>query len=661
MQDFAGREAITLSGDNPQTGACPLSPETFIVAMTKRWSDLGNTASEPLKQNWGSMAAGFSDAIINRDPKWRVFQLETGTGKTQGLCVYAALTITKNLVSPTPIGMLVVTPTIRQATKIVDTIRSLLPIADAARVQTNHSQNNVSNFAMEAADMLVVTHAAYTLGLEGLQVRDYGRWNNFANWAHGPRRLTIIDEELSGLVQENQLTAQDINIVLACMNPDLLLQFPTQVRALWVIRDAFHHLGIGAARSRANNAGTIRDEGMWTADGKGRPAFPYPCEMAGLREAISGLPYDRILHGKKSLADRARAANRIDKTLQHCEAMMKRWCYYHQKGLDATLNSSQLLIPPDFPGPVVLDATASQHLLWVLLQDRAELVPVPSVRNYSNVNLHVALANRGLGKGKMQASGKMRTQRLLAELIAGLSPDRRVLLILHKDNKPFALNCEPGFAAFSVANWRGVNGKNDWHDYDTAVIFGMPYRDEVGFTNMFSALQGPQNDEWLEDRSWGPYPNVHQEMQMGHLVASILQAANRVRCRRMIDVDGNCPPTEIFIILKAGDEGRAILHHIQKEMPGVVVKPWAFELDGPQQRIRKGSFHDAVFAFMQNQPSGETKMLDIKKELGIPKYAYENLMRSLRDETHPLCKALAETGVYFVSAGRGSMSFLLKR
>ena len=142
------------------------------------------------------------------------------------------------------------------------------------------------------------------------------------------------------------------------------------------------------------------------------------------------------------------------------------------------------------------------------------------------------------------------------------------------------------------------------------------------------------------ERSWGSYADVHEEMQSGHLAASIIQAINRVCCRRVIDAEGNCPPAHIFVVLRAGEEGDVILGHIREEMPGVVVKPWLFELDGPQERIRRGSSHAAVLAFMHNQTPGKIRMSDIKKELCIAPYTYRNLLKVLRDQNHQLCKAL---------------------
>lgn len=76
-----------------------------------------------------------------------------------------------------------------------------------------------------------------------------------------------------------------------------------------------HHLDVRAARAQAKSENGICDEVIWTADGIGLPAFPCSGDMAALRKAMLRRPYDQILHGKESLADRTRAAKRVDKTL----------------------------------------------------------------------------------------------------------------------------------------------------------------------------------------------------------------------------------------------------------------------------------------------------------------------------------------------------------
>ncbi|HEY7158490.1 MAG TPA: hypothetical protein VH575_31385 [Gemmataceae bacterium] len=639
-----------------------VSPEEFAAAMTRRWHSLGNISSSKLQQLWASMASTFARAIADNHAggnKCRVLEPPTGTGKTQGLCVYAALSVGKNRASSAPLGILVVTRTIAQADDIVATIKELVSDpADADRVRASHSEAKQTLLAMRAADVLVITHEAYTRALEGLYKEQFGRWEDYTTWAHGTRRLTIIDEALSGAVEENQVKADDIRFALGFIGPPLRGQFPKQVEALKRACDVLDQIAAFNADSKEEAAARIISKG-----GRNSRIFPGPCSMGPLRKAMKGIRYDLIASSKDSPADRRRIADKVDRTLKDCEAIMARWAYYYRKGKDHTFNSSQLLIPPDLPGPVILDATASQNFLWKLLGSRAEVAPVPDgTRNYANVTIHVARSS-GLGKSKMTEKAKVRIPRLLTNLGRHLTADRKVLLCVHKKIKHMALSYDPGFAAYSVANWGAIDGKNDWNDHDAVVIFGLPYRDPIWATNTFFALQGLQDDRWLEQPSWGAYADVRREMQRRQLTVSIIQAVNRVRCRRVIDADGNCPPTDVFLVLPNGADGEAILGHILEEMPGATLVPWEFEMDGPSERVRRGSSHEPLLALMTERLPGETPMSFVKSELGLTPSGVKDLQGVLRDDNHALTKALGDLGVRYMTSGkgRGARSSLLKQ
>lgn len=637
------------------------TPEEFNAAMTARWHSLGNTPSPRLQKLWMAMATTFNSAIMDShtgNTRWRVLQPPTGTGKTQGLCVYSALAIDKNATASEPVGILVVTRTIAQAEEIGATIRALISDpAHADRVRVSHSQSRLNPFVMHGADVLVITHEAYVRALEGLNQEQHGRWEDFTNWAHGPRRLTIIDEAISGIVEENQVTAADIRFALGFIDPSLRRLYRDQVKAL---ERACEVLDGSAALSADGEAAAARI--VWSGGQDNRRHFPRTCSMTPLREAMAGIRYDLIASRKDSPHDRRRIGEKVDRTLRDCEAIMARWAYYYRKGNDDTFNSSQLLIPPGLPGPVVLDATASQNFAWKLLGHRAEIAKIPShTRNYSNVKIHVALGS-GLGKHRMIKEGKIRLPRLLANLKENLSSDRKVLVCAHKKIEHIALSYEPGFAQYSVAHWGAIDGKNDWNDHDAVVIFGLPYRDPIWATNMFFAFKGLQDNRWFDKPSWGTYPDVRREMQRRQLSVSIIQAVNRVRCRRVIDDHGNCPPTDVFIVLPHRSDGEAILKHLREEMPGVVVVRWDFEMDGPSQRVRRGSSHEALIALMANRLPGETPMSFIRSELGLTTSAAKKLRDVLRDDSHDLTRSLAHLNVRYVSTGkgRGAKSFLLK-
>ena len=199
-----------------------------------------------------------------------------------------------------------------------------------------------------------------------------------------------------------------------------------------------------------------------------------------------------------------------------------------------------------------------------------------------------------------------------------------------QESRPTA-NRPPCRLGHSRRNFR--NGRNDWSDYDTAVIFGLPYLNRIWSTNLFFALRGQQDDYWFQYPDWNEHDDVHQVMEQRQLSVSIIQAINRVRCRRVIDAQGRSPSADIYLVLPKDQTGDAILRDILVDMPGIVEVPWAFELDGPTvPTVRKGSSHEAL----------------IKEVLG--------------QTDHPTTRALRDMGVrYFVRGkGRGARSFLIK-
>jgi hypothetical protein len=112
-----------------------------------------------------------------------------------------------------------------------------------------------------------------------------------------------------------------------------------------------------------------------------------------------------------------------------------------------------------------------------------------------------------------------------------------------------------------------------------------------------------------------------------------------------------------------GADGDAVLAHLQEEMPGAAVVPWDFEMDGPSERVRRGSSHEALLAMMNNRLPGETPLSFIKSELGLTDSGAKDLRTVLRDDAHDLTKSLAHLGVRYLTTGkgRGARSYLLKR
>jgi hypothetical protein len=80
----------------PFSESAPVSSIAFMDRMERHWKEtLGNASSEKLRAIWRQLAEAFGQAIgahgTDDESTWRVLQPPTGTGKTQGLCLYAAM------------------------------------------------------------------------------------------------------------------------------------------------------------------------------------------------------------------------------------------------------------------------------------------------------------------------------------------------------------------------------------------------------------------------------------------------------------------------------------------------------------------------------------------------------------------------------------------
>jgi hypothetical protein len=152
-------------------------------------------------------------------------------------------------------------------------------------------------------------------------------------------------------------------------------------------------------------------------------------------------------------------------------------------------------------------------------------------------------------------------------------------------------------------------------------------------------------------------------MDRRQLTVSIIQALNRVRCRHVVDIEGNCEPCEGYLFLPDNDTGRAIRQSIRQEMPGIVIKEWDYQLDHPSRSIRKGSGHARLLEFMRAAPVGEVNLKDWSESVGLGHRASKDLRHTLNHPEHDLTKSLAEIGVTYavIGYGRGAKSLLVKR
>ncbi|MGY4282045.1 hypothetical protein ACVWXO_001265 [Bradyrhizobium sp. LM2.7] len=626
-----------------------VSPQDFTDRMQTHWTvTLGMPAPPALVSAWTIMAEQFVKSAINNargqsDNPSVILPLPTGSGKTEGTCIYATMQAERNACATTePVGVIIVTRLIEDADGLA---RKINDIAGRVVAVAQHSQSKVTPSDIFSADVLVITHKAFTNAAESYGAQDFERWDRLSRWRGGNRCLMIIDEALANVVQNYRATATNLGTVLSGVPSEMHSRFPAAIRMLDRLKMYLEKQA--QQEGTEDHARILWDEGSADA----------VKEIKLLREALLATNFDATLF-------RDDASDVLDGILQDVEALLARHAYLYKSGIQHSIHSSTYLIPPGLPCAVIVDATAPYDMMYLLLGNRAYIAPLPGgMRDYSNVTLHVARTSSGLGKHTMDEKKQHRLNRLADEL-AERVPGREIFLCVHKHSEALAQTFNAGaLCNLHVGHWGAVDGKNCWKDCDVAVIWGLPYMAEHHAINQLFAVHGPQDTKWLKTNVNKQHPTLLSVIMQRHLSTSVVQAINRICCRRVIDDVGRCAPCDIYIALPKSWQGDAILHDIEHSMPGIKVGHWDYEPDGPKVYApRNHSANDAIISFMTGREPGPAPLSLIKRELQLTPRQIGRIREELRKFTSNLATALRKVGVSYLCTGRGrgSKSYLVK-
>jgi hypothetical protein len=631
-------------------GLALVSTQDFSVRMRKHWSEtLNMSIPPPLMAAHRLMAEEFQRLTINNatvegGSASVVLPLPTGSGKTQGTCLYASMQADLNVhvsEKTKPVGVVIITRLIEDADDIAKQINELSGRVVAVAHHTKSKADAVDVFN---SDVLVICHQAFLNAARGWGVQDPGRWRRLSQWRGGDRHLFIIDEALANVVESNKTTAPNLTTVLMGIPQELRQRFPGAITTLELTKRWL----VAKETSHADASPQL----LW-----GGGSERVPCELRLLREALQDVDFDASLFKEE-------ASTVVAEILQDVEAMFASFAYYFKSGDQHSINGATYLLPPGLPGAVILDATAKNDVLYQLLDTRVHVATIPpNVRDYSNVTIHVALTSSGLGKSVSDDTKHLRLPRLAKCLSEQISPERSVFLCVHKHSEALAETFSTDRLKLKVGHWGAIDGKNSWKDCDVAVIFGLYYMDQRRAINNLFATHGPQDTVWLRANTHKQQVNLVNVIMQRHLSTSIVQAINRICCRRVIDEEGRCPVSDVYILLPKNWQGDAILDDIQVNMPGIKVVPWDFEPDGPKVYApRNGSAHAAIISLMRGREPGLTPFPFIQGQLSLSPKQIGRVKAQLLNGGSNIAKALREIGVSYLvtGVGRGSKSYLVK-
>jgi len=627
-----------------------IDPREFTNEMEKYWSrKLGNVPSEALRKVWFQQAKVFGRyaiGITHRD-EWTVLQPPTGSGKTQGTIVYCSML--PKVAGDSHPGVLIVTRLKTDADQIAEQINALSEEKQAVAYHSG-TKDRLKITDLKKHPVLVITHRAYELALDllGQDGRIQQTWSFFYDWKDKNRRLVVIDEALD-IVEHSQAALEGLRQTEATLSQSIRKRFPVEVQCLNEVVDI---LDSYEKRTRKEK---VKEHRILESLIKEGTVPDFTALRQVMREEIR---YDQLLCKTDNL-EQQRLRELHDSRIRDLNNIIKSWIYYAHTEYQPTLNTARLLVPDNVQGAVVLDATASSNVLYDLFKPAEVISPPPGSRNYQNVTLHVSRGHK-VGKRFMKNKAKELSRELIGELNERLGENRKVFICTHKDVEPVLDSYEPRFNLMT-GHWGAVDGSNDYRDCDTAVIFGLPYRPNTWSANVFMALEGPQATEWLQEsdkRSWKGYEDIRKSLKNGQIITSIIQAINRVRCRKVTDPEGNCPDTDIYLMLPDDGIAEEILEGIKKEMPWIKTREWNFS--SAKRQVKRSNHESALSKFIINMNIGRQAISIVKKTLGMSSTTCETLIKKMRDERSDLYKAMTKVGAKYISEGPGKRAFITK-
>lgn len=619
-----------------------IDPEAFRERMKCRWTaDLGNVYTPKLGLQWLELARVFGAHIAAHDDptareRYTVIAAALGAGKTQGTAAYCAMLADRHADEEQP-GVLIVTRRIEDANEIVRTINGIARRPDFAIAYHSEVAARVLRLSdLAQYPVVVVTHRGYQLALDQMSREHGGRWPEFARYRQGQRKLNVIDEAID-LVEHDSLTVDGLKKALALIPEALWQANRTQCRLL---EETLEHL-------RSPEAFQIPDgkrAALYAALSRGQA--PDVSELIG---QLSLTSFKRVRFGRASMAgDEVR--DQVLETLRAVDRVYRQWAYVAKLPTgEQTLHTARLILPKETKGAVILDATARANTLYRLFGDRVEVKALPQSRSYRNLHLHVSRGHK-TGKGYIVEEAEKAAGEIMANLTRHLRANRKVLLVTHKDAEASFAQYSPAFQMWT-AHWGQIDGSNDWRDCDAICIVSLPRRPDSWATSSYFAITGDLRDALLGEEG----DSLRREIRNGQVISDVAQAIGRTRCRRVVDVGGNCDPVDVFLFLPDSAEGAEIARGLRDHFKGCRYSEMVYEGTVTKAKPKASKIEEAFLLCLRGLPVGTTTAKELRESAfrACSPASWKRLTAVLKDSTSQLHREMASLGIVFLAGSRG--------
>jgi hypothetical protein len=650
-------------------------PQWFEREMVRLWTTAprNNVVNDSLISEWLSIAKTFTTAMNDKTQKIYTYNGQMGLGKSQAAQVACAVlaamyfnfrftTINRSW------GAILVVELQTQADEAAKTINAvyqhLTGNTDSPAI-AKHSNNGVSFAEINEYPILVICHQAYANSLQRLNDGQESTIRSFTRWRGGERRLVVVDESINPIT-EYTLTAQDCQTVMgwlisAGIGHQLQLDYPLEWSVIQKVSALLHQLSSQAETD------TLETSQLFNEILDAAPTV----NLQGLYDTLMlNVEWDRAINRSTNARDRRDKSSVVKQFLRAIDRFLCEWSFYYRKGERGTVNSASWLIPDSVGSIVILDGTSDQDEIYELFGEwLVRHKSNQSLRNYSNVTLHIRHETAGLGKSALEKPGtsEQRAIDLYEWLKSNLTPERKVLVCAHmalEADLADVAKADAYFAAFHVTHWGRTTGLNDWRDCDVAVSASCNYRDPAWASSALMTSIGVTKG--LEELKKRQQRGLVQQLINSKVAVDCLQMLFRTRIRQVSDSSGGCLPTDLYILLpkdsSKNPDGRGadIRRRIIAELPGATIKEWSFDRFTKMGRRKSKDTilrETAVLRYLESLPPGRTPKQDLMDQCQItPDVWKKSLVNKLSDSRYDLCQRMSQLGIEMVTVGHGRAS-----
>ncbi len=595
----------------------PVNPDIFCEKFSKKWLGYKNVVTPPLKETWMLNCIAMNNAIVSDSNIKYIVPAVTGSGKTEGIITYCTLL-------PEQITVIISTNLTAEADRIAESINTE---ANKTIAVASHSKSKLSIDEVSDYQIVVVSHEFYRRHHEGDK-----KWDQL-----GDRDLIILDEALYTM-KEVSVSAKEIQTVINLLteistwkryikNQELkreLILLVTEYNFLVQIQE---HLGKGTK--------LINSE-----------------QMSGLKLSMLGLNIPKNTHIKDLFKDKYRTVKSIlinDKNIRYNKVLTSLNSITHDQQIRKimletltkleTFVGSQLYVTANqgqYSYHKVIDSTPKHSLVCFdatadinkfydyraeYHNDLIKVKRVESTRDYSTVNLYAAITKTG--KSAINTT-------YIVDVMSNIRLGEKTLIITHKANESLFMNYINSLFPekhIEVSHWGALTGLNNWQDFDTCIISGLNHKPSSYIQNR-TIVSTNENTAFGDKQDY-----IRNTISTTDIVSEIIQAINRIRVRRIVNIKGECLSANIYLTLPSSIDNKQYKDLILSEMPNINILDWKLPKSICNDVITKG-FLPAIISYLKSNltSSDEISINEPRDVLNIKNESYRTIIKKVSFE-----------------------------